>query len=168
MRLILLSFLLITLLPAILCYNDEYSNEELMNFLLFNKRDLGSKNPLKFIGKCLSDSECKKNEYCDHHGINPFGSCKAGKDNNQTCVMDRYCKSKVCHHLKCMARKPVKDGPCSKDQHQECIPEQYCHHVKKEEYICSNRKCSGLCGKDVHCLSNKCSLFHCKKPNTGC
>ena len=74
----------------------------------------------------------------------------------------------MCHHLKCVAKKPVIDGPCTKDQHTECIPEQYCHHEKKDIYVCINRKCSGLCAKNEHCLSNKCDLFHCKKPANGC
>lgn len=69
--------------------------------------------------------------------------------------------------MKCVSRKPVKDGPCSKDQHTDCLKEQYCSS-KEKMLKCRDRKCSGLCGKDAHCLSNKCSFFHCKKPNTGC
>ncbi len=41
------------------------------------KRDLSVKNPLKLIGKCLTDSECKQYEYCDHHRYG-IGECKAG------------------------------------------------------------------------------------------
>ena len=153
------------------------------------KRDLSVKNPLKFLGKCLTDSECKQYEYCDHHRYG-IGECKAGilnrfidlknryclsnclitkgKENNVTCIFDRHCRSKVCHHLKCVAKKPVKDGPCTKNQHIECIPEQYCHHEKKDIYFCVNRKCSGLCVKNEHCLSNKCEWLSCKKPVNGC
>ncbi|CAF0893184.1 unnamed protein product [Brachionus calyciflorus] len=81
-------------------------------------------NPLKFLGKCISDHECKSYEYCDHIGINPFGSCKEGRELNQKCVFDRHCKTKYCHLLKCVKRKPIRDGPCS--DHTECIQEQYC------------------------------------------
>lgn len=35
-------------------------------------------NPLKIFNKCISDHECKNDEYCDHTGINPIGSCKQG------------------------------------------------------------------------------------------
>lgn len=169
-----LIFLFLIIVPIISSYSQveeeqeqEFANQALYDFLL-SKRDLGSKSPLKFFGKCISDSECKPNEYCEHSGINPFGSCKIGKENKQSCVFDRHCRSKICHHLKCTSKKPVKDGVCSKDQHEECIAEQYCHHVKKEEYKCINRKCSGLCIKDAHCLSKNCSLLHCKKPEKGC
>lgn len=124
-------------------------------------------NPLKFMGKCLSDHECKTNEFCDHTGINPFGSCKVGKEVKESCILDRYCKSKHCHLMRCVPRKPVKDGPCSKDQHDECIATQYCSH-KENIYKCRDRNCTGACIKDAHCLSNKCSFFMCKKPTEGC
>jgi hypothetical protein len=51
-------------------------------------------NPLKMLNKCISDKECKPLEYCEHSGINPFGSCHPGKDEKQSCVFDRHCKSK--------------------------------------------------------------------------
>ena len=124
-----------------------------------SKRSVLSFNPLK--GHCLTDKDCKQHEYCDHTGLNPIGSCKAGKENKEMCAFDRHCKSKVCHLLRCQARKPVRDGPCTKDQHDECLPEQYCSKTKK--YICQDRKCSGFCSKDYHCVSNSCRLFYCKK-----
>ena len=131
------------------------------------KREL-FKNPLKFLNKCISDHECKKDEFCDHTGINPFGKCALGKDKGQTCMMDRYCRSKACHLLKCVATKPVRDGPCSKDHHDECLPEQYCSHDRKESFKCRDRRCTSACLKDAHCLSNNCSFFRCKKPEKGC
>jgi hypothetical protein len=52
--------------------------------------------------------------------------------------------------------------------HQECIETQYCHHVNKDVYKCADRKCHGLCIKDAHCLTNKCHLLQCKRPEKGC
>jgi hypothetical protein len=54
--------------------NDDYSNEDLLELI---ERDLSASNPLKFLGKCFTDSECKKQEYCDHHRFG-FGECKIG------------------------------------------------------------------------------------------
>ncbi len=68
-----------------------------------------SLNPFKMLG-CIKDKDCKSNEYCDHTGINPVGKCAVGKANQDSCIMDRYCRSKNCHHLKCVANKPIKDG----------------------------------------------------------
>ena len=146
-----------------------YCNIEIDNKV--NKTSLSMQNPLKLMGKCISDHECKTHEYCDHTGINPFGSCKQGKETNHTCVFDRHCKTKNCHLLKCVTKKPVKDGVCTKDTHSECIPEQYCHHEiknKKDFYKCINRKCSGFCSKDAHCIANKCKFLRCEKPKYGC
>jgi hypothetical protein len=124
-------------------------------------------NPLKLFGKCVGDNECKTHEFCDHTGINPIGSCKVGKEVSKSCVFDRHCASKNCHLLKCVARKPVKDGPCTKDKHDECIPSQYCSH-KENVYKCRDRSCHGMCSKNAHCLSNNCSFLICKKPKEGC
>ncbi|CAF0925631.1 unnamed protein product [Brachionus calyciflorus] len=106
-------------------------------------------------------------EFCDHTGINPIGSCKEGKKVNDSCVFDRHCRTKNCHLFKCVSRKPVRDGPCTEDTHSECIPEQYCSSREKT-FKCRDRKCSGMCSKDAHCLSNKCSVLFCKKPEKGC
>ncbi len=38
---------------------------------------LSSQNPLKLLGKCISDSECEANEFCDHTGLNPIGKCQS-------------------------------------------------------------------------------------------
>jgi hypothetical protein len=122
---------------------------------------------LNMLNKCITDKDCKPQEYCDHHGINPIGSCKQGHETNHSCVFDRHCRSKICHLLKCVNKKPVKDGPCTENHHEECLPTQYCSHQSKA-YQCKDRKCSGLCGKDAHCLSNDCSVFKCKKPKEGC
>lgn len=119
-------------------------------------------NPLKLLGKCISDHECKPTEFCDHTGLNPFGSCRLGYENKASCHFDRHCKSKVCHSFKCEGKRPVRDGPCTKDQHDECLPEQYCSKTAK--YHCKDRKCKGACFKDYHCLSNNCSFFRCQKP----
>lgn len=125
-------------------------------------------NPIKFFNKCISDHECQTGEYCDHTGINPFGSCKEGKKQNESCVFDRHCKSKYCHHFKCVSKKPVKDGLCSKDAHTECLQEQFCSK-SGDKYKCQDRKCSGFCCKDAQCLSNKCAFyFLCRKPDNGC
>jgi hypothetical protein len=124
-------------------------------------------NPLKFLNKCISDHECQPTEYCDHTGINPLGKCHAGKNLKESCVFDRHCKSKHCHLLKCVARKPVKDGPCAPNEHSECIQTQYCSH-KENIYKCRDRSCGGMCLKDAHCLTNKCKVFKCQKPEEGC
>ena len=121
---------------------------------------LGDRNPLKMLGKCVSDHECKPTEFCDHTGINPFGSCRVGYPDNAKCHFDRHCKSKYCHLLKCVGKKPVRDGPCTKNQHDECLPEQYCS--KSLNNRCKDRKCKGWCKKDFHCLSGQCGFFRCK------
>jgi len=129
---------------------------------------LGVKNPLKFLDKCITDSECKPNEYCDHKGVNPFGKCAVGYPDNEKCTFDRHCRSKNCHLFKCVGKALVKDGPCTKDHHDECLPEQYCSKSKK--YHCKDRKCSGWCKKDFHCLSNNCrrsKFFRCEAPAKG-
>lgn len=69
--------------------------------------------------------------------------------------------------MKCVARKPVKDGPCSKDKHEECLESQYCS-AKDNTLKCRDRKCSGICTKDAHCTSNKCTILFCKEPANGC
>ena len=122
------------------------------------------------FNKCISDHECKPMEFCDHSGINPLGSCKVGKELKSTCVFDRHCKSKVCHHMKCVNKKPVKDGPCNPHEHAECLPTQYCSskNSSKDLHKCRDRKCTGMCTKDAHCISNKCTFFSCKKNETAC
>jgi hypothetical protein len=99
-------------------------------------------------------------------GINPVGTCNKRKDVGAICNRDTYCKSGNCHLLKCVKRKPMKDGPCSEDQHQECIEKQYCS--KSAGFKCKDRKCSGSCGHGYHCESNQCTFFICKKPVNGC
>lgn len=125
-------------------------------------------HPIKLLNKCISDHECGNNEYCDHVGVNPIGSCHQGKDLEQKCLFDRHCRSKYCHHFRCVSKKPVKDGPCTKNNHMECIESQYCSSTGKNGYVCKNRKCSGVCIKDAHCISDKCSFFACKRPQNGC
>lgn len=55
----------------------DYTEDQQVDIRVLNavKRELG--NPLKLFGKCLTDSECKNFEYCDHHRMG-FGECKAG------------------------------------------------------------------------------------------
>lgn len=130
------------------------------------KREI--KNPLKLFGKCVTDSECEYNQYCDHNGINPIGACKIGFEDRQACMLDRHCRSKHCHLFKCAPRERVKDGPCNEADHSQCISEQYCSHIDGKKYKCKNRKCHGFCGKDAHCLTNVCSLLRCKRPSSGC
>jgi hypothetical protein len=144
--------------------NDQYDYDSIP--IMFS-RDQKSANPLKLFNKCISDHECKTNEYCDHSGINPIGKCTIGKELKTSCMFDRHCQSKHCHLMRCVARKPVKDGPCAPNEHSECIPSQYCSS-KQDTHKCRNRKCSGLCTKDAHCVSNKCSFLMCKKPHTVC
>lgn len=123
-----------------------------------------SLNPLGLINTCITDSQCKKHdEFCDHTGLNPIGSCRQGYVNGAKCTFDRHCRSKQCHTRRCVARKPVKDGPCSKDQHDECIETQYCSH-KENIYKCRDRSYSGVCSKSEHCLSNRCFLLKCRRP----
>ena len=130
----------------------------------FERRDFHRRS---LFNKCITDHDCKAHEFCDHTGINPFGSCRTGKELKSSCVFDRHCKSKHCHLMKCVAKKPVKDAPCAPNEHSECIQNQYCSH-KEKTYRCRDRSCSGYCLKDVHCISNKCSLFKCKKPESAC
>ena len=121
-------------------------------------------NPLGLINTCITDSQCKKHdEFCDHTGLNPIGSCRQGYVNGGKCTFDRHCRSKQCHSRRCVARKPVKDGPCSKEQHDECIESQYCSH-KDNVYKCRDRSYSGACTKSEHCLSNRCFFFKCRRP----
>ena len=161
----------VIILPFVVCNEEQPEKKVTKSVVNSILKNPFKDSPLKIIGKCISDHDCKQHEYCDHTGINPFGSCKDGKDTNQTCVFDRHCKTKQCHLLKCVKKKPVRDGVCEKDMHSDCIPEQYCHHEKKDKkdlYVCADRKCSGFCLKDVHCLTNKCKLARCEKPAEGC
>jgi hypothetical protein len=119
------------------------------------------KEKRSILGKCVMDTDCKKNEYCDHKFPNPIGECKIGHKNGDTCAFDRHCSSKNCHFLKCVGRKPVKNGPCEKNNHSECIPEQYCSKDK-----CKDRKCSGWCAHSFECLSGKCDFLRCQRMST--
>lgn len=127
-------------------------------------------NPLNALGKCITDKDCKHHdEFCDHTGINPMGDCRKGYENGKKCTFDRHCSSKHCHFMKCVARKPERDGPCSKDQHQDCIESQYCGQNKEKKYQCQDRVCSGWCSSHSQCVSNKCCWFYrCKSPKDGC
>lgn len=124
---------------------------------------------VSLLGKCISDHECKFNEYCDHTGINPIGSCKLGKELGASCALDRYCQTKQCHVFKCMRRKPERDATCQAYQHEECVTEQYCAKQTKDSFKCIDRKCRGFfCVKSAQCLSNRCFFFWCMKPDNGC
>ena len=121
-------------------------------FLLGNKGD----SPLKLLGKCISDHECEETEYCDHSGINPFGSCKIGYADGQKCHVNRHCKSKYCSLRKreCIGKKLVRDGPCRYKQDDDCFTEQFCWKLK-----CIDRKCDGWCWYNKSCLSKNCRWF---------
>ena len=71
-----------------------------------------------------------------------------GKDNGHTCLSKSNCRSKHCHHFKCVAKKPTKDGKCSRNNHEECVENQYCSKSKGDK--CMDRKCSGFCGKGLN------------------
>lgn len=124
-------------------------------------------NPLGILNSCVTDSQCKKHdEFCDHTGINPIGSCRTGYPNGARCTFDRHCGSKNCNSRRCVARKPIKDGPCSKDQHLECIETQYCstRSDKGSGLRCRDRSYSGACIHSEQCLSRKCLFFKCRRP----
>jgi hypothetical protein len=157
-----MKLILICSVLLISCYCVEGSDDERTK-----SKGLKFSNPLKFLNKCISDHECKPTEYCDHTGINPLGKCHAGKETKESCVFDRHCKSKNCHLMKCVARKPVRDGPCAANEHSECIQSQYCSH-KENIYKCRDRLCHGMCLKDAHCITNKCKLLRCQRPEEGC
>lgn len=126
-------------------------------------------NPLDVLKTCLTDSQCKEHEeFCDHTGINPIGSCRVGYELGAKCHFDRHCKTKHCHLTRCVSRKPVKDGLCSKNQHDDCIESQFCAK-SGSVFKCKDRMCSGWCCRHSQCLSNKCSwLFRCTQPENGC
>lgn len=115
---------------------------------------------LSIFKTCAVDSNCdsKKDEFCDHKGVNPIGTCTKRHKVGSKCNFDRHCASKNCNWSKCVARKPKKDGPCTKEQHTDCIETQYCSKNK-----CTDRKLSGTCTKSAECMSNKCSVFTCQK-----
>ncbi|CAF0855049.1 unnamed protein product, partial [Brachionus calyciflorus] len=116
-------------------------------------------------GTCLTDSNCRSSEYCNHKLINPFGECVKGDDEGSKCLMDRYCASKQCSFFTCKKRIQVKDGPCKKSA--DCLDTQYCDEIKGRDDLnqCFDRKCTGSCRKDSQCMSDKCHFFTCTKDN---
>ena len=67
--------LLALIVPIIFAESsDSFSDDDLLELV---ERDFAANNPLKFLGKCLTDSECKQQEYCDHHRFG-IGECKIG------------------------------------------------------------------------------------------
>jgi hypothetical protein len=52
-----------------------------------------------FLNKCIQDKDCKPTEYCDHVWPNPIGSCTAGTQLGEYCILDRRCASKVTYCL---------------------------------------------------------------------
>jgi hypothetical protein len=90
-------------------------------------------------GVCEKEKDCEEHEYCDEIGFhlnlpNATGRCKKELENGHTCFLDKHCASKNCHHSECVARKPVRDGPC--DTRDECIEEQFC--LKKKCRTCNS------------------------------
>jgi hypothetical protein len=63
-------------------------------------------------GKCITDSSCKSNEFCDRDLLNPFGLCKVGHEEGHACLFDSHCASKQCSFFRCKKPIMVKDGPC--------------------------------------------------------
>ena len=117
---------------------------------------------------CLKNSQCKPNQYCDHeHTRNPIGKCHVKLNLTQTCTHNDQCFSAICHLTKCVRRIPVKDGECQPNEHVECIATQFCAK-RSPKHNCIDRLCSGWCTKHAQCLSNKCFIFWCKKPEAKC
>jgi hypothetical protein len=117
--------------------------------------------------KCIKDSNCKSDEYCDHDFPNPIGECRVGHPEKHTCLLDRHCASKRCSFFRCKKRIQVKDGPCKITA--DCLDHQYCDEIKDRDDLrqCVDRKCIGICSKDSQCLSNNCHLFICIKPKNS-
>jgi len=44
---------------------------------------VGSGNPIKLLGKCITDSDCAANEFCDHTGLNPIGKCQSKQETDK-------------------------------------------------------------------------------------
>ena len=114
-------------------------------------------------GACITDGNCGTNEFCDHDFPNPVGKCSPGLLDGKACLRDRYCESKRCHLFVCEKRMQLKDGPCKIEA--DCPDDQYCHKIPDTDglHICADRKNSGSCLRDKHCLSNRCHLFQCVK-----
>jgi hypothetical protein len=122
----------------------------------------------ELFGKCLTDSNCKSNEYCDQDFPNPLGECKTGKKDGELCLKDSKCASKRCSFLTCKARLQTLNGPCKVAL--DCQNTQFCEEIKDTDGLkkCVDRKCKGVCKKDSECSSNKCHLFVCVNENNKC
>ncbi len=147
-----------------------YSLLVLFGFLsVVNALDLFKKGIDLMPDTCVTDSNCRSAEYCDHDFPNPFGKCAKGKDEKEMCMFDRHCASKRCSLFRCERRLQIRDGPCKISA--DCPDDQYCDDIEgsKDLRKCYNRKCLGTCRKDSQCLSDKCHLFTCIKPaNSSC
>jgi hypothetical protein len=113
------------------------------------------------LGKCVSESSCKLDEYCDKDFPNPFGVCKEGLKVGDFCLKDSRCSTKRCNYFRCKERLTLRDGPCK--VHQDCPADQFCNKIEDTDGLkkCVNRKCKGVCKTNAECLSNKCHLFIC-------
>ena len=109
-------------------------------------------------GKCILDSQCLPTQYCKTSLLNPLiGECVEGKQEQEWCIGDSSCASKVCRYFKCKKRITFRDGACSSSI--DCPDDQYCK--KNDRKICTNKKCTGACTRDSQCLSSKCHLMFC-------
>jgi hypothetical protein len=143
----------------------------LQSLILLSAMVVGGVFALDIIdSKCIKDSNCKSDEYCDHDFPNPIGECKEGHGEKHSCLLDRHCASKRCSFFRCKKRIQVKDGPCKITA--DCLEDQYCAEIKDRDDLraCVNRKCAGVCSKDSQCMSNNCHLFICIKQanSTSC
>lgn len=121
------------------------------------------------LGKCVADSSCKIEEYCNKDFPNPFGLCKQGLKVGELCLKDSKCSSKRCHFFVCKERLTMRDGPCKVQQ--DCPVDQFCNKIENTDNLrkCVNRKCKGVCKTNSECLSNKCHLFICtNQENNKC
>ena len=114
---------------------------------------------------CVTDSNCRSHEFCDHDFPNPFGKCAKGKSEGEMCMFDRHCASKRCSYFRCEKRVQLKDGPCKISA--DCPDDQFCDDIEGSDDLrkCYDRKCFGTCRKDSQCLSDRCHLFTCIKPS---
>lgn len=119
----------------------------------------------KLTDRCVSDSNCKMDEYCDKGLLNPFGKCKEGLKNGELCLQDSKCASKRCSYFICKERIKIRDGPCKVAQ--DCPNDQFCDSISGTDDLkkCVNRKCKGVCTKNSECSSNNCHLLICVNDN---
>lgn len=121
----------------------------------------------QMLGKCLTESNCASDEYCDRDFPNPIGECKKGAAEGRYCFRDKHCASKRCSLFRCKPRIQKRNGPCKVNA--DCPDNQFCKKLENDLRQCYNRKCIGSCFRDQECLSNRCHIFVCiKKQDVDC